>query len=31
MGIAGEIGEHLIRAGEGRFGIDKPIHTAEGL
>ena len=29
MGIAGEIGEHGIGTGEGRFGIHKPIHTAK--
>jgi len=29
MGVAGEIGEHLVGAGEGRFGVDHPVHTAE--
>ncbi len=31
MGIAGEIGEHLIWAGEGAFGVDHPIDAAEWL
>ena len=31
MSVAGEIGEHLIWAGEGPLGIDKPIHAAERL
>ena len=31
MSVAGEIREHLIWAGEGTLGIDKPIHAAKRL
>jgi hypothetical protein len=28
MGVAGEIGEHLVGAGEGRFGVGHPVDIA---
>ena len=31
VGVAGEIGEHLVGAGERAFGVDHPFHTAKRL
>ena len=29
VGVAGEIGEHRLRSGEGRLGVDEPVLPAE--
>src|SRR5215467_10269999 len=29
MGVAGEIGKHRLRPGEGRLGVDKPVLAVE--
>jgi hypothetical protein len=30
MGVAGEITQHMMRAAEGRLGIDDPVLTEQG-